>query len=136
VLRRLNWLRSEPTAAWTPPPTLFGLDVRPESLPDDVAGAAAALAAKGDLVGALSLLYRGSLVALMHRDRIELASGDTETDCLTKTHRRVAEPAHAYLVRLLLAWQRAAYAHRAVLPAEVQELTDQWPAFFRVGVAG
>jgi len=135
VLRRLDWLRPESTAAWTPPATLFGLDVRPASLPEDVAGAATALAAQGDLVGALSLLYRGSLVALMHRDRIELASGDTESDCLTKTHRQMAEPAHAYLVRLLLAWQRAAYAHRAVPPAEVQQLVAEWPAFFRMGTA-
>ena len=130
VLRRLNWLRPEPRTAWTPPPTLFGLDVRPESLPADVAGAALQLAAKGDLAGALSLLYRGSLVTLMHRDQIELASGDTESDCLTKTHQRVAEPAHAYLVRLLLAWQGAAYAHRTVPPAEVQQLAAEWPGFF------
>src|SRR5206468_2068185 len=40
VLRRLNWIRAPQRSQWTPPSTLFGLDVRPESLPKDVEAAA------------------------------------------------------------------------------------------------
>jgi hypothetical protein len=130
ILRRLNWIRpAEPT--WTPPSTLFGLDVRPESLPEDVAAAAAQLARSGNAVGALSLLYRGALVALLHRDQIELAGGDTEVDCLTKTRERVAAPTYAYLARLLAAWQAAAYAHRMPPLPEVEQLASEWPGLFR-----
>ncbi|HTS51869.1 MAG TPA: DUF4129 domain-containing protein, partial [Burkholderiales bacterium] len=110
--------------------TLFGLDVRPESLPQDVAAAAARLARSGDVVGALSLLYRGALVALLHRDQIELANGDTEVDCLTKTRERVAARTYAYLTRLLVVWQAAAYAHRMPPLPEVEQLASEWPGVF------
>ena len=131
VLRRLNWIRAPERSEWKPPNTLFGLDVRPESLPKDVAEAAAQLARSGDLIGALSLLYRGTLVALMHRDQIELVGGDTEVDCLIKTRGRLAAPTYAYLSRLLSAWEAAAYAHRMPPPPEVEQLASEWPAFFR-----
>ncbi len=130
VLRRLNWIRAPERTQWTPPSTLFGLDVRPESLPDDVAAAAARLARSGDLVGALSLLYRGALMTLLHRDHVELGGGDTEADCLIKTRERVATPTYSYLARLLLAWQAAAYAHRIPAQPEVEQLASEWPGFF------
>jgi hypothetical protein len=131
VLRQLNWIRGTPDAQWAPPGTLFGLDVRPESLPDDVAAAALELARAGKLVEALSLLYRGALVTLLYRDHIELTSGDTETECLRKAHARVAAPTHDYLARLLGTWQRAAYAHRIPAPPEVERLASEWPGYFR-----
>jgi hypothetical protein len=130
VLRQLNWIRLSERATWTPPSTLFGLDVRPESLPEDLAAAAQRLARSGDAVGALSLLYRGALVALLHRDQIELVSGDTEVDCLTKTRERVAARTYAYLTRLLSVWQGAAYAHRTPALRELEELASEWPGFF------
>jgi hypothetical protein len=131
VLQRLDWIKLESRTRWTPPQTLFGLDVRPESLPEDVAAEAARLARAGDLAAALSLLYRGALITLMHRDQIELASGDTEADCLAKTRKRLEEAAHAYLTRLLLAWQGTAYAHRPAPRAEVEQLASDWPRYFR-----
>jgi len=130
VLRRLDWIRPPQGAVWTPPATLFGLDVRPESLPQDLAADAAQLARSGNTVAALSLLYRGTLAALLHRDRIELAGGDTELDCLTKTRERIAAQTHAYFARLLRAWQAAAYAHRMPPLPEVEQLASEWPGFF------
>jgi hypothetical protein len=130
VLRKLNWIRAPARSEWTPPSTLFGLDVRPESLPKDVAAAAALLARSGNLIGALSLLYRGTLVALLHRDQIEFVSGDTEADCLIKTRGRLAAPTYAYLSRLLSVWEAAAYAHRMPPQPEVEQLASEWPAFF------
>lgn len=131
ILRRLHWIQPPARSTWTPPETLFGLDVRRESLPQDVAAAAAQLARAGKLIEALSLLYRGALVALLHRDQIELASGDTESDCLVKTRDRVAAPTYVYLSRLLSTWQAAAYAHRIPPQPEVEQLATEWPAFFR-----
>jgi len=132
VLRRLDWIRPPQSAVWTPPATLFGLDVRPESLPQDVAATAAQLARSGNTVAALSLLYRATLAALLHRDRIELAGGDTELDCLTKTRQRIAVQTHAYLARLLGAWQAAAYAHRIPPLPEVEQLASEWSGFFEM----
>ena len=131
VLRQLNWIRGAAEPKWAPPATLFGLDVRPESLPDDVAAAALGLARAGKLVEALSLLYRGALVTLLHRDHVEFASGDTEADCLAKARERVAEPTHAYLTRLLGAWQGGAYAHRLPAAPEVEHLASEWSGYFR-----
>ncbi|NJR72204.1 MAG: hypothetical protein HC782_03895 [Gammaproteobacteria bacterium] len=63
---------------------LFGLDVRAESLPDDVAASASLMLARGDMRGALSLLYRGALVYLIDEGKIEIARGDTEGVCVKK----------------------------------------------------
>lgn len=131
IARRLKWIGGAGSQEqWTPPSTLFGMDVRPESLPDDVAAQAAQRARAGDVIGALSLLYRGALVTLLHRDRVPLESGDTEADCLAKTRERLAVPAFAYLGRLLFAWQGAAYAHRIPPVADVEQLAAEWGGFF------
>jgi hypothetical protein len=137
LLRRLDLLalwRRRQRSAYLPPDTLFGLDVRPVSLPDDVAAAALKLAQAGQLLKALSLLYRGALVALLHRDGLELARGDTEEDCLRKTHERIPQAAHAYFAHLLLSWQRLAYAGRSLPAAEVEQLCTDWRTHFATAV--
>jgi len=115
----------------TPPDTVFGLDVRPESLPQDLAAEALRLARAGDLLKALSLLYRGTLITLLHRDGLELVGGDTEDDCLRKSARRIPDAAYAYFVTLLSAWQRLAYARRPVTSPEVEALCAGWEAHFK-----
>lgn len=131
LLRHFGLLR-EARAQYTPPETLFGLDVRPESLPADIASEAARLARAGELLKALSLLYRGALAALLHRDGVELASGDTEQDCLRKSRPRLPAAAHAYFARLLEAWQQLAYARRRLPAADVESLCSAWAAHFEV----
>lgn len=126
--RRHDWLRSQ-----TPvdlPDALFGLDVRPESLPADVAAAARALLAAGDAVAALSLLYRGALSVLVHRRRIEFRRGDTEADCLERTRSRLEAAGQAYFADLLDAWKLAAYAHQPPRGEEVGRLCESWTAHF------
>jgi len=135
LFRRFD-LFGQRRASYAPPATLFGLDVRPESLPDDVAAAALALARAGELLKALSLLYRGALVTLLHRDGVELASGDTEDDCLRKSRPHISEPSLAYFARLLGAWQRLAYARREVAGTEVETLCSDWSAHFAGGNPG
>jgi hypothetical protein len=116
---------------YTPPDTVFGLDVRPQSLPQDLAAEALRLARAGDLLKALSLLYRGTLITLLHRDGLELTGGDTEEDCLRKSAHRIPDPAYAYFATLLSAWQRLAYARRQVAGPEVEALCTGWEAHFR-----
>lgn len=108
-----------------PPSTLAGLNIRPESLPDDVAAAVRALIAAQRLRDAMALLYRASLSRLAHRERIPFQPGDTEGDCL----RRVAEadsPAHGYFKRLTRSWQAFAYARRSLGPDDAEALCADW----------
>lgn len=131
LVRRLGLLaRTQARNAQPPPSTLFGLDVRPETLPADPAGAALQLAREGRILQALSLLYRGALSTLLHRDGTQLAGGDTEADCLEKSRGRLPEPGYRYFAQLLAAWQRAAYARREVPQAEVETLCRDWPLHF------
>jgi hypothetical protein len=130
VLRNLGLLSGGAHTEYVPPQTLFGLDVRPESLPENLAAEAARLARAGELAKALSLLYRGALTTLLHRDGVELAGGDTEEDCLRKSRPRLESPTHAYFTRLLLAWQQLAYARRRVPLDEIEALCTDWPSHF------
>jgi hypothetical protein len=117
-------------ARYHPPETLFGLAVAPETLPDDVAGAALAAARSGRLREALSLLYRGALSALVHRHEIRLAPGDTEGDCVRLAGGALDVPAAGYFARLVGDWQHAAYAGRDPQLARVEALADEWRRHF------
>ena len=118
---------------YRPPDALFGLAVAPESLPDDVAGTAARLAREGRLREALSLLYRGALSALVHRNHVPLAGGDTEGDCLRAAQRVLAPAGADYFGRLVRAWQATAYAARLPQVADVEALARDWPGAFAAG---
>lgn len=130
LLRALERAGGRTGTSAAPPVTLFGLDVRPESLPDDLAAIAASLVREGKMLQALSLLYRGALATLLHRDGVGLTDGDTEADCLHKSRTRVPTAAHTYLARLLGAWQRAAYAGRDVPRLDLEALCSEWPRHF------
>lgn len=115
---------------YRPPEALFGLDVTPESLPGDVAAAAAQLARQGRLREALSLLYRGALSALVHRHRLPLAAGDTEGDCVRAAGQALPQPGAEYFSRLVRTWQAVAYAGRAPEAAGVEALCQEWRPYF------
>ena len=111
------------------PDFLFGLDVRPGSLPDDVGAAAEELVRQGALRNALSLLYRGALVRFMD-DGLEFLQGDTEGDCVRRVESFSAPKRRLYFMRLVLAWQSLAYAHRAVEGDALIALAREWRSHF------
>jgi hypothetical protein len=113
------------------PQAVFGLDIRPESLPADVPAAAWAAWESGDPAAALALLYRGALACLVHRDGLEIAPSWTEGDCLAAVRRRGARESTDYLARLTAAWQSTAYAHRPPSREEAQALCAGWSRCFR-----
>lgn len=115
---------------WQPPDALFGLAVAPASLPDDVAGAALQLAGEGRVREALSLLYRGALSVLVHRERVRLVEGDTEGDALRAARGALPAAGAAYFSRLVSAWSMAAYAGRQPDAAGAQALAREWPPHF------
>ncbi len=107
------------------PEFLFGLDVRPGSLPDDVAAAAEALAREARVREALSLLYRGALVRFMDAG-IEFRDGDTEGDCQRRVAAAASPARVAYFRRLVSSWQSLAYGHHVVEPSAAAALAVEW----------
>ncbi len=119
------------------PDVLFGLDVRPESLPDDISDAAGRLLAAGDVRGAVSLLYRAALVSLIQDGRIDIARGDTELEVVARVRRAYgsdtaggAKP--AYFASLVSVWQRVAYARETLVSADISALIAAWSAHFSI----
>lgn len=123
---------SGPNKVYIPPAEIAGLDIRPESLPKDIAGEAQKLADAGQLRAALSLLFRGALSVLAHRDQVPFARGDTEQECLGRV-RGHAPPTADYFAALTGCWQRLAYAHLTISSAEVKQLCQTWPGYFAGG---
>lgn len=120
-------------ATYEPPRALFGMDIRPESMPADIPGAAQALIEAGRLREALGLMYRGALSSLAHREGVALAAGDTENDCLRRVRLHSAPQPAAYFAQLVSAWQATAYAGRAPESQAARELCRQWRVVFGAG---
>ncbi|UKI07057.1 MULTISPECIES: DUF4129 domain-containing protein [Variovorax] len=102
------------------PSHVGSLDIRPESLPDDVGNAAAALWQRGQHRPALSLLYRGALSRLVHAHGVPVRAASTEGECVALSAARLRPEAQAFFARLVDAWQLAAYGGR--LPSTAQVL--------------
>jgi len=124
----VRWRPRRSGGSFTPPAALFGMSIRPDSLPSDVPGAARALIAGGRVRDALSLLYRGALSVLVHREQLALGAGATENDCLRLVRARCAAPTAMYFAKLIGMWQGAAYADRVPEPAVAAELCASWSA--------
>lgn len=91
------------------------LDIRPESLPDDVGAAALALWERGEQRAALALLYRGALSRLVHVHGVPIRASSTEGECLALARPRLAESNARYATRLVETWGAAVYG--GMLPA-------------------
>lgn len=117
--RHRQWLRvfaarpDRRTATPASPPTvLFGLDVAPESLPDDVAGTAAQLW-DSQPRQALGLLYRAMLSHLLHVAGLPLRAAHTEREILQLTDTLQQEELSRFAATLTMHWERLAYGHQA-----------------------
>ena len=127
-------LRAPPRApartAEKAPEVLFGLDVREESLPADVAGSALALLREGRVTEALSLLYRGTLARLVHGGKVTVEASWTEADCLAEARPRMTPERYEVFRRLTGHWCRSAYAHRSPAPEALEGLCQEWRQVF------
>lgn len=132
LARQLGRVRAR-RAAPPPPAEIAGLDIRPESLPDDVAAAARRWLEQGQHREALGLLYRAALSRLAHRERIPFGRGDTEGDCLLRVT-RAGSPSRTYFAQLTRHWQTVAYARTPLSHADGEALCAGWAA--RFGNAG
>jgi len=110
------------------PEILFGLDVTPESLPDDVPGQVMALWRDGSQREALSLLYRASLSRLIDRYQLAFRSSHTEAECAALVRARGIDSLSEYFWQLTDVWRRLAYGHRVPGDETVQGLCAGWRA--------
>lgn len=132
--------RSDRRPTKRPPPErpapahLFGLDIREESLPDDVAARAEQLWATAPR-DALSLLYRALLSRLQHEFGVALKAADTEGQVLQRVEQLQRQDLLAFSKHLTLHWQNVAYGHRTPPPPLQQALCDDWRRLFGPGAA-
>jgi hypothetical protein len=119
------------------PVTLFGMDVRQESLPDDVNAAAMKLLHAGDKRAALALLYRASLAHLIFTG-VNIEDGFTELECVQTMKMDLptlikTQEDHIYMAsridyfsRLTSVWRRLAYGHLFPDEQELLQLCSNW----------
>lgn len=123
LVRLFSTRGSEARAARFLAPThVQDLDIRPESLPDDIGAAARGLWDRGDHRAALALLYRGLLSRLAHVYEIPIRDSSTEGDCLRLAARVLETRRTDYATRLVRTWQRAIYGGLSIDDSVVYEL--------------
>ncbi len=134
IARNRQWLLSGSALlgkkAGARPAELFGLDVRPESLPADLVGEALALLQRGRHREALSLLYRGSLARLIHEPGMEIPAGATEGDCLRMVRAGRPEGEADFFRRLTRSWLRMAYGHLPPAAGRIEVLCRDWGTLY------
>lgn len=110
-----------------------GLDIRPETLPEDVANSALALWQRGEHRAAIGLLYRASLARMVEQHQLTINQGATENDCLENARDALSKAQFSSVVFATLEictniWLRAAYANQ--YPEDIEALCKQWQSTF------
>jgi hypothetical protein len=102
------------------------LDIRPESLPEDIAAAVRAAWLAGERRAALSLLYRGALSRLVHSHAVPIGDASTEGDCVCLARASLPPESGDFVTRLVLAWQLAVYGNRPLETPAVLALCEEF----------
>jgi len=91
---------------------VMGMDIRPESLPDNIVAAAREAWRNGDSHLALSILYRGSIAWLVNKESLQAAGNATYK---------------SYFSTLTGTWVDVAYGKKDPEDSNMSDLCDQWP---------
>lgn len=114
------------------PDIMFGMDVRKESLPEDIISEVKKLWEANQHREALSLLYRGALVRLINQEQVKLEDSYTEGDVLRHAGKQLNANKQRYLNNLTTQWKLIAYAHRSPLEPDMQLLFNHWNSDFAI----
>ncbi|PTU76168.1 DUF4129 domain-containing protein [Pseudomonas mangrovi] len=132
IWRYREWLRAFASRLGLPqrakreaPAMLFGLEITPESIPDDVAGTAERLWLENPRE-ALGLLYRALLSRLLHEHRLPLKSAHTEGEVLRLVDRLQQSGLSQFSALLTGHWQNLAYGHRLPDATVRDQLCNGW----------
>ena len=131
----LDWLglpQFKPSQIKRPPlpSTLFGLEVNADSLPADVIGEAEKLIQQQQWRAALALLYRASLIQLIHLHQLDIPESATEGECQRLVRQQRPDPESIFFTRLTRQWLLLAYAHEHPQAGELKALCQQWPQYY------
>lgn len=121
-MRMLRARAAVPAAPHIDLASVHGLDIRPESLPENIGAAAMELLEAGRQREALSLLYRGALSRAVHRHGIAIRESATEGEALRAVSATLDPPRAAYFSDLVALWQRAVYAGESVMREPIVRL--------------
>jgi hypothetical protein len=110
------------------PEIMFGLDVRPESLPEDIPAQVMSFWQDSRHRDALALLYRAALSRLIDQHALAFKSSHTEAECAALVKARGIDSLSNYFNGLTRIWCHLAYGHELPAQAAIQELCDGWSA--------
>jgi len=134
--RRIRkWLRGRLPALRVPvnkPQTLFGMDIRPESLPDDIMATCKSLIEANNKRKALSLLYRSTLSRLIHDHHLQIGPAQTEHECCSEVGNHRPEGEAAYFSALTTLWLTTAYRHQDPKSGDCLDLVNQFQRLYEV----
>jgi hypothetical protein len=97
------------TAVTTVPTHVRDLDIRPESLPEQIGAAALQLWMQHEHRAALALLYRGLLSRLVHVHGLTVRHSTTEAACIDLANLHLQAHLATYVRQLVRSWQLAVY---------------------------
>ncbi|MDJ0839423.1 MAG: hypothetical protein QNK37_23085 [Acidobacteriota bacterium] len=100
--------------------------IEPETMPDDIPGAAMQAWRDGEHRRALSYLYRGALLGFHESGRLNIAACATESECLAQVRNAGDDGLYAFFQQLTLAWQSVAWAHRTPSTQTFEKLHAAW----------
>ncbi len=107
--------------------TVAGMDITPESLPEDLVAAARALWVEGRQKDSLGLLYRGAISWLVTQEVASISESDTELDCVRRLKEGEQKTLIAPFEELTSVWMGAAYGR--VFPQDdlMEKIFSAWP---------
>ncbi|MCG8055837.1 MAG: DUF4129 domain-containing protein [Candidatus Thiodiazotropha endolucinida] len=114
----------------TTPTVVAGLDLRPESMPDNPSVEALEMIQQERSREGMALLYRASLSRLVHHYDLPIKPGDTEGQCLDRSRKLQIPDLFEYLGELTAVWQGLAYAHHQPQQQQLIELCQAWSEHF------
>lgn len=127
MAERLGFRRQKP-----PGSVLFELDIRPQSLPEDIPLAASDLITQGRKREAMSLLYRGALSRLVHLHGMTIETSNTEQECVTRVFDEQPQQRSTTFHSLTSLWQQTAYAQSQPDTSALTDICEQWRSAFDV----
>ena len=110
------------------PEVMFGLDVRPESLPDDIPAQVMSFWRDNRHRDALGLLYRASLSRLIEQHALAFKSSYTEAECAALVKSRGIDSLSNYFAGLTRIWCHLAYGHELPAIEAIENLCEGWSA--------
>ncbi len=110
------------------PTEIFGLDITPESIPEQLSDEVLKLWELGEHVKALSLLYRGCLSKLVHDFGVDIRASYTENDCLTAAKNTMVRKSGIIdlFSQITNLWLMIAYAHRTPKASAIIDCCRLW----------